>query len=488
MADNPARSFRTRDFGQDAEFANDPQAIPGQAGADPLAELARLIGHTDPFADFGRGASPAVADTRAPADWQGNPQFADPSMVQRDYPAPTQTYVHPAQHPAPFHAQPNGGYAAEPHDQDAYQDAWVEPEMTYDPAYAAPNLAPAADPRPPGYDAVYASAHPGHPVHDPAMQPRRTPAGAGFVFDERDALYDDPPRKRWLSGLRTAIMLVLLALVGTAAAFGYRTLFSDTEPSGAPPVIRADATPTKVAPGADTAATQANKPIQDRLAAPGQGERVVSREEQPILLNDGTGTTSPPNATSPFGPQVALGTNPPAPGIVPGGGVIGTEPKRIRTVLIRPDQPEVPVQQQAATTPPPRIATTAPRAAPDPAPAPRINNAPLSLNPTAPSIAPPTRTATAPANIAPAPAVAGGYVVQLSSRRSEADALSTFQVLQHRFPNQLGSWQPIIRRADLGSRGIFYRTLVGPFGAQGEAANLCQSLKNAGGDCLILKN
>jgi hypothetical protein len=34
--------------------------------------------------------------------------------------------------------------------------------------------------------------------------------------------------------------------------------------------------------------------------------------------------------------------------------------------------------------------------------------------------------------------------------------------LQAKYPNQLSGRQPIIRRADLGVAGIYYRTLVGP--------------------------
>jgi SPOR domain len=46
----------------------------------------------------------------------------------------------------------------------------------------------------------------------------------------------------------------------------------------------------------------------------------------------------------------------------------------------------------------------------------------------------------------------------------------------------------IIRRADLGAAGIYYRALVGPFASAGKVAKLCSGLKAAGGDCIILKN
>ena len=48
--------------------------------------------------------------------------------------------------------------------------------------------------------------------------------------------------------------------------------------------------------------------------------------------------------------------------------------------------------------------------------------------------------------------------------------------------------QPIIRRADLGAAGIYYRALVGPFASAEKAAKLCSGLKAAGADCIIQKN
>jgi hypothetical protein len=89
----------------------------------------------------------------------------------------------------------------------------------------------------------------------------------------------------------------------------------------------------------------------------------------------------------------------------------------------------------------------------------------------------------------PAPASATGqYAVQISSQRSEAEAHAAFRALQGKYPTQLGGRQPIIRRADLGSKGIYYRALIGPFAKGSDAVELCQSLKAAGGSCLIQKN
>jgi cell division septation protein DedD len=86
------------------------------------------------------------------------------------------------------------------------------------------------------------------------------------------------------------------------------------------------------------------------------------------------------------------------------------------------------------------------------------------------------------------PKLGGGYAVQVTSERSEIRAQAAFRALQAKYPNQLTGRQAIIRRADVGAAGIYYRALVGPFASAEKAAKLCNGLKAAGGDCIILKN
>jgi SPOR domain len=89
---------------------------------------------------------------------------------------------------------------------------------------------------------------------------------------------------------------------------------------------------------------------------------------------------------------------------------------------------------------------------------------------------------------AAASAAAGGYVVQVSAQRSKADAEASFRSLQKKFPSQLGGRTPLVRRADLGAKGIYYRTMVGPFASAGEADQFCGRFKAAGGQCIIHLN
>ena len=77
--------------------------------------------------------------------------------------------------------------------------------------------------------------------------------------------------------------------------------------------------------------------------------------------------------------------------------------------------------------------------------------------------------------------------MQVSSQRSESDARASFRGLQAKY-EQLKSRQAIIRRADLGSKGTFYRAMVGPFSSSHEADQFCGGLKRTGGQCIILRN
>jgi SPOR domain len=136
---------------------------------------------------------------------------------------------------------------------------------------------------------------------------------------------------------------------------------------------------------------------------------------------------------------------------------------------------------QQVSAPPPAQAVHAP------APAARVQQpSPARITPPpAPAARPQQQAALIPAT---APAVTGGtgYVVQLASFRSEAEAAGEFRRLQSRHPQLVGALQQRIQRADLGASGTFYRLGVGPLGSKDQASRLCNSLIAAGEkDCLV---
>ena len=132
---------------------------------------------------------------------------------------------------------------------------------------------------------------------------------------------------------------------------------------------------------------------------------------------------------------------------------------------------------------------TAPRNPPSSANA--SANAPLSLSPqggAAPAAAPEPPARVAAINPAPAAASGGGYVVQVSSQKTEADAQASYRALQSKFSGVLGNRPPVVKKVDIPEKGVFYRAFAGPFGSQEEASQMCNSLKSAGGQCFVQRN
>ena len=82
-------------------------------------------------------------------------------------------------------------------------------------------------------------------------------------------------------------------------------------------------------------------------------------------------------------------------------------------------------------------------------------------------------------------AIGGGFMVQVTSQRSQADAESAYRGIQSKYSSVLANQPHQVRRADLGSKGTYYRAMVGPFGTREAAVQLCVNLKQAGGDCVV---
>jgi hypothetical protein len=295
----------------------------------------------------------------------------------------------------------------------------------------------------------------------------------------------------------TVIVVLALAVVGTGAAFAYRTYVGSPR-SGEPPIIRADATPTKSIPVPGDGSAK----VPDRMSAGDGTEKIVPREEAPVDVNSKAGprVVFPPlnqNANPPSAASVAPG-NQQALANAGNGTMPNNEPRKIRTLTVRGDQPDS-AAATVGSTPPPSPAKPAPAPAPRttasaPANANASANAPLSLAPQSsqPVAAADTHSrvaTTTPLQTAPNGAgSSGGYVVQVSSQRNEADAQASYRALQGKFPGVLGSRSPLIKRADLGEKRVYYRAMVGPFGTPDEASQFCGSLKTAGGQCVVQRN
>jgi hypothetical protein len=492
-----ANQYQNRSYPAGAGY-NDPRA---QGEGDPLAELARLIGQTDPFAaqsarqpvaqqrraepvpayhdepeeQFDAAPTPPpwmqrVAAQRAQQPVEPEPEQYAPPKVEPEFDFQQQQYEQ-AQHPD---AQ---AYAATSYAPQEYAAHEQQAHASYD-AYGQPQQAqayeqPVHQPDPNRYDdALY-----GQPDHGQGYQQDQYQDDP-YAYPQGDYADEEPAPKR-RSGMKTIAAVLALAVVGTGGAFAYRTFVGSTR-SGEPPVIKADPGPNKIVPATSSASNDSGKQL-DRLAA-GQ-ERLVPREEQPVNVQDASKAGGPRVVFPPLNqnnnPPTTASVSPANKPMVANNPVNGDEPRRIRTLAVRGDQ------MDAAAVPAARPAAARPTTQQAPAPAVNAANAPMSLSPqSVPAAAPTTRSAalnTAPQDIASASSAAGGYVVQISSQRSDADARASFKALQGKYPSVLGSRSAVIKKADLGDKGTYYRAMVGPFGSADEALQFRKNLEAAGG-------
>jgi SPOR domain len=483
-----ADRYQDRPFSADDDNDRGDQSASAKGGSDPLAELARLIGQTDPYA-MGRAnqqVQPGRDQYQPPAD--DSPPAGPPPWMQRaarQEALPPQDYSNDQDFPSAVH--PLHRYAA--------QRAVAEPDY-----HAAPPFAEASHEADPSHydEALYGQLDPGAQdlPHDPAY-----PDDPYAYQDDYGDETEQQPAKRG-GGMITVVVVLALAVLGTGAAFAYRTYVGSPR-SGEPPIIKADTGPTKIVP----TPADANAKLTDRMSAGDGTEKIVPREEAPVDVNAKSGprVVFPPLNQNLNPPTAVAGSAPGAPPATASNGTLpNSEPRRIKTFTVSGDQANaaaVPVTAAPAPATPPAKPAAVARAA-TPAPAARAAapaaNAPLSLSPqadqSAPAAEPRTRMAAvnpapAPAQIAPsAGAGGGGYLVQVSSQRNEADAQASFRALQGKFPTVLGSRAPLIKRADLGDKGVYYRAMVGPFGSPDEASQFCGSLKTAGGQCVVQRN
>jgi hypothetical protein len=151
--------------------------------------------------------------------------------------------------------------------------------------------------------------------------------------------------------------------------------------------------------------------------------------------------------------------------------------------------PRAPVQEAENTAAPASSPQPPVAASPAPAPAPVATPTPPPVTATAAPASPPATPApTAKIKTAKeATSVGkGNYRVQLASIPDEETAEADAKKLQTKYASVLGKTHLHLVKADLGSRGIYYRVQSSPLG-DSEAHSMCSSLKNAGAACIIVK-
>jgi hypothetical protein len=537
MAENDQRSYR------DPRWRSG-QETPRAQGDDPLAELARLIGQSVPMDRLGRdrrSAASAQADDR-PHETERGAGYPKADEARHD--PPDARYS--AAEDRPYQRQADEDYRAS---EDERYEAVAEPDPTpplrgsrfrQEPRFAPAQSYDAADA---GDEAAYRDTADWHGRSADESESHYADEYDDDGQDAHDHGYDDEYSEDQSTGRRSGFVFVAavfaLAVLGTAGAFGYRAMFGGPALPSLPPIIKAEGGPNKIMPKDGNAQVGAGRESADNASS---GERLVSREERPVDIPSPVESTAPrsvatvpvfPDPPAMGGPGAVVGysgnpslsnaasaaeptsipsappmTTASAPNLAPSGASSASAapagsatssaatssapgapgPKKIRTVTIRADQsapvdaPRPGAQSQSANGP----LSIVPSSAETPAAAPRPRAA--APSPAAPQPVPLNKPpANETASAAPTATASGSYAVQVSSQHSEEEAQSSFRALQAKYPDLLGGREPIIRRADLGAKGIFFRAMVGPLPAD-QANELCSNLKAAGGSCIVQKN
>jgi hypothetical protein len=344
--------------------------------------------------------------------------------------------------------------------------------------------------------------------------------------------------------------MMIAAVVGGVAVLGgvgaFMLSFGDSNGSAsAPVVVKADETPIKVRPtnpGGSTVPNQESKVYDavrgtDANGAP-QQEKLVTTAEEPVDM-------TPPAVEE----DVAASDDTPAMSGAPKGEdrieqivndaasdsdteVAAVAPRKVRTMVVRPDgtlvpredpapvaaaapvaPPEAPKEVAATEAAPPTMRVVEPEStgtvAEQPAaavqqPAPAADDVPAQPAPvarqssTTPDVAPvaPQRPSEQPVQIvgevkadqvaalAPAATAAGSWSMQIASQPSEAAAQSSYQDLLRRYGSVLNGRQANIVKAEIAGKGTFWRVRV-PANSRNDAIKLCESYKAAGGNCFV---
>jgi hypothetical protein len=392
------RSYRDFDaYNRDAHAAD---LEPRRGGGDPLAELARIMGQDQGYADLLK----SVARTRddlppadgAHADEAGEGELDIPAMNLRGSEAPPaaevdwddleaelETYQRTEHAPeADIHASDedaSGELRGSYRDWDGRDEATADLERLLADELRNPHDAREEAPAEAGRsrlgfgaaalgavaaggaaalawksrsgrqaNAGEAAAQPqasGHQASDQGY----APADGYAAYDSGYAEHDAPPRRR-RAGMTAVAAVLGLAVLGGGAVYGYRAVTGGSTASGEPRIVRANPEPVRVAVQQDP------KPVTDRV--PG-GERILSREERPVSQREQAAQVQVPPAPSRVIPLVPA----PAPAAAPIGMVTDPGQAPVRTVSAVP----VPAPSAAPAYAPSSVAMQ-PAAAPVPTP------------------------------------------------------------------------------------------------------------------------
>ncbi|MEM8751198.1 MAG: SPOR domain-containing protein [Pseudomonadota bacterium] len=327
------------------------------------------------------------------------------------------------------------------------------------------------------------------------------------------------------SGKRAAMVVGAVALLGGVVALGWNFIGGSDSPA---PTILASSEPVKIKPEKSGGEVVPNQDQAVYRSVDGE-----TSETDQSSLND---TTEQPITV------VGQGTDDKIQQRVQQAdnsttGALGLQPRRVRTVTVRPDgtivtsgnteQAAAPSTSETIADPQLALNTSipadsgadetaatgstngelvynAPKALTSETAAavtqgPSTNVQPVEVKPaeTAPAAPETVQVAAvepatsepdpAPAAVEPKPAAPKSpYAVQLSSQRSDAAARQSFENISKRYASILSGMSYEVQKSDIKGKGTYYRLRV-PMNSRAEAQEMCSKLKAQGGDCFVTK-
>ena len=279
---------------------------------------------------------------------------------------------------------------------------------------------------------------------DRAVPDRKAGSGASEALD-----FEPVTRKKGSRNLNIKLFFTLVAL--TAAAGGGAWYFYGQQLVGddAAPLIRAAEGPVKVRPDnpGGMVVPDRDKLVYDRM----QGlenrpaERLLPPPEIPL---------APPGAET-------VEKMPAAPAAIPAPAPEpATRPTAKEVLAAKPPSP-----------PPPALEA-------------EVKGLTAVVKPEPPAAKPETLMARVPQ---PPKAPAAVYRVQLAAVRTPERARKEWARLQKKHSTLLGSLKMSLTRADLGTKGVFYRLRAGPLATEGAARDLCGELTKRKVGCMIIR-
>lgn len=481
---NPEAAWRSTTPRQEPAFAPQARTEPTVARTNVAAEQAYAPAYAAPVAPR------AAARTIAPVPEIETVDVRDAASYADDFNVPDFTYDE--QPPSSFEdidiefnnllSEMSTGERREPA---------APNEVHAEPIYAPQRIEPVYSPaqRYPAYvEQRTAAARPAEPAK-PSYYDDEDDAyeAADDSFDEGLAAYDpnnedfgnvqaaDAQQRNPRRGLLIAAIVGGLALIGGISAVAMS--FGSSGENGEIALIKADAKPVKVRPENPGGSTVPNQEsgVYDAVsrsasnAAPSQ-VRLVNNSEEPIDLptpddemieeiDSVAKAEDRVNATEET--DVAEAQDP-----------IAVEPRKVRTMVVKPDGSLAPREEPAPAT------TESIEATPEAS----AESQPENITTGATQPASPVTEET----VAAIPAPAGAWSVQVSSQPSEDSANKSLQDIKRKYGGVIGGRGANIVKAEVAGKGTFYRVRIAAASRE-EAVNLCGDLKSAGGSCFVTK-